>query len=58
MKVTGMKTFLQLAAVLSVVGFHSIAQAEAIVVDLEVDASQDALIATTHGTGNDGTGHP
>ena len=48
MKVNGLKTFLQLAAVLSVVGFHSIAQA-AIVVDLEVNASQDELIATTHG---------
>jgi len=48
MQVTGLKTFLQLAAVLSVVGFHSIAQA-AIVVDLEVNASQTKLEATTRG---------
>lgn len=49
MRVTGLKTFLQLAAVLTVVGFHSIAQA-AIVVDLAVDADQANLIATSHGT--------
>jgi len=49
MKVTGLKTFLLLAAVLSIVGFHSIAQA-AIVVSLAVNESQDELIATSHGT--------
>ena len=48
MKISGLKTFLQLAAVLSVVGFHAIAQA-AMVVDLEVNAGQTNLEATTHG---------
>jgi len=45
---TGRKTLLLLAVVLSVGGFHSIAQA-AIVVDLEVNANQQQLDATTHG---------
>ena len=49
MQVTVLKTFLQLAVLLSVVGFHSIAQA-AIVVDLAVSANQKALEATTHGS--------
>lgn len=46
---SGLKTFLQLLAVLSIVGFHSIAQA-AIVVDLAVSANQKTLEATTHGS--------
>jgi len=47
MKMSGLKTFLQLAVVLSVVGFHSIAQAQT--VSLEVNDSQDKLIVTSHG---------
>ena len=43
-----LKTFLLMAVVLSVAGFHSVAQA-AIVVNLEVNASQDQLVATTRG---------
>lgn len=48
MKVSGLKAFLLLVAVLSVVGFHSLAQAA--VVDLAVSADQKAMEATSHGS--------
>jgi hypothetical protein len=47
-QVTKLKAFIQLAAVLSVVGFHSIAQAQ--VVQLGVNESQTKLTVTSPGS--------
>ena len=49
MKVTGLKTFLQLTAVISIVGVCSTVQAAATVVNLQVNASQTKLEITTRG---------
>jgi len=48
MKVTGLKTLLQVTAVISIIGVCSIAQA-AMVVNLSVNGSEDKLEITTHG---------
>lgn len=49
MQVMGLKTFLQLVAVISVVGFCSIAQAQATTVNLKVNDSETKLIITSRG---------
>ena len=48
-QITDTKIFLQLATVLFVAGFCSIAQAQ-IVVNMKVNSSQNKLTITTHGT--------
>ena len=47
MHATKLKAFLQLVAVLTIVGFHSIAQA--VVVNLEVNAGESKLLVTSPG---------
>jgi hypothetical protein len=49
LKVTGLKTLLQVTAVVSIVGVCSTAQAQATVVNLQVNASQTKLEITTRG---------
>lgn len=49
MKVTGLKTLLQVTAVISIVGVCSTVQAAATVVNLQVNASQTKLEITTRG---------